>query len=120
VDDFLLFAEDKAALWKWKEMIEARLARLRLTLHCEAHPRPVGEGFPFLGFVIYPHKRRLKRRKGIYYQRKLRALLASYALGEISLEIVNASVRGWVNHTCYANTVGLRKSVLGSVQIHSE
>ncbi len=56
-------------------------------------------------------------RKGIYYQRKLRALAGAYARGEITLEQLTASVQGWVNHVRYGNTVGLRKAVLGSLEI---
>ena len=38
------------------------LASLRLTLHeARAQPRPVYEGIPFLGFIVYPDHRRLKR-----------------------------------------------------------
>lgn len=112
VDDFLLFAENKATLWAWATAIEQRLAGLRLTIHPGAHPRPVSEGFPFLGFIIYPQRRRLKRRKGIHFQRKLRGLIKAYQSGRLPLERVNASVRGWANHARYANSVGLRKSIL--------
>ena len=111
VDDFLLFADDKKQLRQWKEAITARLADLRLTIHPGAHPKPVNEGIPFLGFVIFPGARRLKRRKGIHFQRRLRSLIAAYHRGEIPLDRVSASVKGWVNHTRYANTTGLRKSV---------
>lgn len=117
VDDALLFAADKDTLWEWLHAVEARLADLRLTIHPGAQPRPVTEGFPFLGFEIYPQKRRLKRRKGLYYQRKLRRLVAAYARGEIPLEKLTASVQGWSNHARYANTVGLRKAVLGKQNI---
>ena len=117
VDDFMLFADDKATLWAWKEALEKRLARLRLTVHPGAHPRPVSEGIPFLGFITYPHKRRLKARKGVYYRRKLRHLLRLYAAGSISLQDVQASVTGWVNHVRYGNTVGLRKAVLSNLKI---
>jgi len=117
VDDFLLFGEDKAQLWGWKSAIEERLTPLRLTIHPGAQPRPVAEGFPFLGFVIYPHKRRLKRRKGIYYQRKLRRLIVAHAYGEIPIEQITASVQGWVNHVRYGNTVGLRKKILSGMPI---
>src|SRR5690606_495887 len=75
VDDFLLFADSKRTLWQWKAALQERLVRLRLTIHDGAHPRPVTEGFPFLGFVIFPEQRRLKRRKGIHYQRRLRRLI---------------------------------------------
>lgn len=113
VDDFLLFGNDKATLWGWKGKIEERLARLRLTVHPAAHPVPVTEGFSFLGFRIFPERRRLKRRKGLYYQRKLRTMQRDYLAGKLTFEQMTASVQGWVNHARYANTVGLRKSMLG-------
>lgn len=112
VDDLLLFADDKETLWEWQAAVTARLADLRLITHPGAHPRPVGEGIPFLGFHIFPDRMRLKRRKGVAYRRKFRLLLRQYAAGEISLEQVNVSVRGWVNHARFGNTVGLRKAVL--------
>jgi hypothetical protein len=113
VDDFLLFSDDKKMLWEWRKLLEVRLASLRLRIHPGAQPRPVSEGFPFLGFVVFPDRRRLKRRKGIYYQRKLAGLVKALEAGEISLAEVNASVQGWVNHVRYGNTVGLRRAVLG-------
>ena len=117
MDDFCLFADDKKTLWDWKAALESRLGALRLAIHPGAHPRPVAEGIPFLGFIIDPEKRRLKRRKGIYYQRKLRALLFAYQRGEIPLEKVAASVQGWTNHVRYGNTIGLRKAVLNTAAV---
>jgi len=62
VDDFLLFANDKQTLWKWRKGIIERSGSLRLTIHEErAIPRPVTDGIRFLGFVAYPEKRLLKR-----------------------------------------------------------
>jgi len=113
VDDFLLFGEDRRSLWSWKERIEARLAGLRLTIHPGAQARPAAEGFPFLGFVVYPDRRRLKRRKGVAFQRRLRRLLRGYAQGEMPLAKVTASVQGWVNHARFGDTWGLRRAVLG-------
>lgn len=112
VDDFLLFADDKGTLWQWKAAIEARLARFRLVIHPGTHPRPVTEGIPFLGFTVFPGRRRLKRDKHVHYRRRLRRLVAAYADGIISLDQLTASARGWANHTRYGNTVGLRKAVL--------
>jgi retron-type reverse transcriptase len=114
VDDFLLFADDKATLWHWKEALERRLKRFRLTIHPGVHPRPVIEGLPFLGFVVYPYRRRLKRRKGIHFRNHLRDLVHAYQAEEIPLAQVTASVQGWVNHTRYGNTVGLRKAIVGA------
>ncbi len=114
VDDFLLFGDDKAVLWDWKHALEKRLAALRLTIHPGAQPRPVSEGFPFLGFVVFPDHRRVKRRKVVHFRRKLRSLLRAYAAGSLHIETLDASIRGWVNHVRYADTWGLRTAVLGS------
>jgi RNA-directed DNA polymerase len=120
VDDLLLYADDKGTLWRWREPVVERLAQLRLTIHPAAHPRPVSEGIPFLGFVVFPTHRRLKRRKGIAYRRRLKRLLAAYAMGEIPLEQVTASVQGWVNHVRYADTWELRRTLFGDLEISTQ
>jgi len=112
VDDTLFFDDDKPRLWEWRTAAVERLARFRLTVHPGAHPRPVTEGIPFLGFVVYPHERRLKRRKGIAFRRRFARLLADYAAGERPLDQVTASVQGWVNHARTGDTRGLRRAVL--------
>jgi RNA-directed DNA polymerase len=118
VDDFLLFSDAKRQLWAWREAIVERMARQRLTIHEErAQVRPVSEGIPFLGFVVFRHRRRLKRRKGIAYRRRLQALAEQYADGEIALEQVTASVQGWVNHARYGDTLALREALLGSISL---
>lgn len=115
VDDFLLFGPDKPTLWRWRQAVIDQAAALRLTLHEDrCHPRPVSEGIPFLGFVVYPRHRRLKRRKGIAYRRRLRQLVAAYQAGSIPLDDVTASVRGWVNHARHGQTRGLRRAILSS------
>lgn len=117
VDDFMLFAPDKETLWQWKERVEARLAGLRLTIHPGAQPKPVNQGMPFLGFVVYPEYRLLKRRKGIHFQRRWRRMAADYAAGQLSLDQLGATVRGWINHTRYANSTGLRRAILSHTPI---
>jgi RNA-directed DNA polymerase len=118
VDDFLLFGDDRQQLWEWKAAVVERMARLRLTIHKEcAQVRPVTEGIPFLGFVVFPEHRRLKPRKGTAFRRRLRALARRYAAGEITLDQVTASVQGWVNHVRYGNTIGLRKALLGGARM---
>ncbi len=115
VDDLVLFADGKRRLWEWKRALEERLARFRVTIHPGSHPRPVGEGVPFLGFVVFPDRRRLKRRKGLHYRRRLRGMVAALEAGELPAEALAESVRGWFNHLRYANTVGLRRAVLRSL-----
>ena len=113
VDDFLLFGESKCQLWEWREAIVRRLECFRLTIHDEiAFPRPVKVGIPFLGFVVFPTHRRLKRRKGISYQRHLKRLLK-----DASQEKIRASVQGWLNHVRYGDTYGLRKTLLSKFNL---
>ena len=115
VDDFLVFGDDKPMLWRARAAIEMRLARLRLRFHPGAHPRPVEEGIPFLGFVVYPERRRLKRRKGIHYRTSLRSKLIAYQRGDIPYDAVAHSIEGWVNYVRYGNTVGLRKAIFREI-----
>jgi RNA-directed DNA polymerase len=114
VDDFVLFADDEVVLRAWHNAIVTRLARLRLTIHPGAHARPVTEGLPFLGFIIFPTHRRLKRRKGVAFVRRYKQLRRAHRAGEVPVERVTASVLGWINHVRYGDTWGLRRALLAS------
>lgn len=113
VDDFLLFSNSKSELWKWRQALLQRMERLRLTIHSKKSlPRPVTDGIPFLGFVIFPDHRLLKRRKGIAYRRRLKHLIRSS-----TSDRVRASVQGWINYARYADTYGLRRALLSEVDL---
>lgn len=115
VDDSLLFAADKRQLWAWKAEICSLLADLRLTLHeRESTVYPVAAGIPFLGFRIYPDHRRLKRRNGVAFARRLRLAHRALAAGAIDYEDLRRCVRGWVAHASHGNTWGLRRSLLAT------
>jgi RNA-directed DNA polymerase len=116
VDDFLLFANDTRSLLDWRQAVIQYMVGLRLTLHEEAaQVYPVSTGIPFLGFRVYPEYRQVKSRKVIHFRHRLRGLLKVYAVGGVTLETIQASVQGWINHVRYADTWGLRRSVLGAV-----
>ncbi len=113
VDDFLLFSNDKAEVCLWRGKIIKQLCKFRLTLHAnKCQSRPVTEGVPFLGFIIFPTHRLLKQAKGIAFQRKFKALRTEFQLKKTSFDKITASVQGWVNHVRYANTWGLRRGIL--------
>lgn len=112
VDDFALFSDDKRQLYAWKQAIIERLARLRLTAHeREAQVIPTADGIPWLGFVVYPTHRRLKRRNAVNFTRRFRHNIRRYLDGEISFAELDASVQGWINHVRYADTWGLREHI---------
>jgi hypothetical protein len=109
VDDFLLFADDKVTLHEWREAIITFLQTLRLTIHeNRAQPRPVTQGIPFLGFIIYLDHRRIKPRTGLRYRRHLMALYRQYRCGEIPRAELDASVQAWIGHAQHGDTWGLR------------
>ena len=111
VDDALLFGDDRGRMWSWLESLTARLARFRLTIHPNAQPHATCGGFPFLGFMVYPDYRRVKRRKVVAYYRRIRQ---SVIQGTDVAEVV-ASLQGWLNHVRYADTWHLRESLLAQV-----
>jgi RNA-directed DNA polymerase len=113
VDDFLLFADDKHQLWTWKSVIRERLAGLRLTLHArESTVYPVATGIPFLGFRVYPDHRRLKRRNGVAFARRLRAWRAEVTKGKLRVADLSPRVQGWVAHAAHGDTWRLRRALL--------
>jgi RNA-directed DNA polymerase len=117
-DDFLLFANDKSMLHRWREEIERFLTQLRLKLHPDKTVvYPVQNGIPFLGFLVFPDHRRLARSNGIRFQRRWRWLIKAYSTGQITLEQMQVSMRSWVAHARHGDTYGLRRSLLSGTII---
>jgi RNA-directed DNA polymerase len=113
VDDFLLFSDQKRQLWEWKDVIGEFLAGLRLTLHADRSTvYPVTNGIPFLGFQLFPTHRRLKRRNGMAFARRLRIWRRQVVLGELKITDLNARVQGWIAHAQHGDTWGLRRALL--------
>ena len=112
VDDFALFSDSKRQLRDWKKRIVEYLAGLRLTIHeTGAQATPVNSGIPWLGFVVYPTHRKLKRRNMIQFSRRLEHNISLYRQGVISFAELDASVQGWINHVRYGDTWGLRSNL---------
>lgn len=110
VDDFAHFSDSKAQLWEWKDAVMRFLAGLRLTIHENAaQVQPVAAGIPWLGFVVYPTHKLLKRRNVVNYAHRFGALLDQYQTGTITFADLDASVQGWINHVRFGDTWGLRK-----------
>ncbi len=96
VDDFLLFADSKSQLWEWKAAIKEKLESLRLRMHERSSTvYPTKTGIPFLGFRLYAEHRRLKRKNGVNFSRRLRRNYRAFSRDEIDREDLNETVRGW-------------------------
>jgi hypothetical protein len=112
-DDMILFGDDKPTLHAWRTAIIERAAELRLTVHeTRAQPVPVTHGLPFLGWQLFPYRRRLKRRNVIAFTRRFRRTRADYAAGRCSFDQMQQRVRGWIAHAAHGNTLALRRSLL--------
>jgi RNA-directed DNA polymerase len=111
VDDLALFADSKRQLWMWQKAIEEYLAGLRLTLHPTAQVNPASSGIPWLGFVVYPTHRKLKRRNVIGFTRRLEQNIHLFRQGQITFSELDDSVQGWINHVRYGDTWGLRTHI---------
>jgi retron-type reverse transcriptase len=112
-DDFLLFAGEKPTLHRWRAAIIRFLQTLRLTLHEErAQVFPVQAGVSFLGWRQFPHYRLLRRDNVRHAVRRLRNQQQAYRHGELDIEALSKSVRGWLAHAGHGNTYRLRKRVL--------
>ncbi len=113
VDDFCLFSNSKRELRQWKQAIRVRLESLRLRFHeGSAQAMRVRCGIPWLGFVVYPGRRRVKSRKVVEASRRLGERFDAWRRGVISFAEFDASVQGWINHVRYADSWGLREHVL--------
>jgi len=115
VDDFALFAGCKQQLWDWKGAVIEFLAARRLVVHeSSAQVQPVAAGIPWLGFVVYPSHRLLKRRNVLHFARRLQRSYDLFRAGRITFAELDASVQGWINHVRYGDTWGLRTSILNT------
>ncbi len=72
------------------------------------------DGIPWLGFVVYPTHRRLKRRNAVNFTCRLERNIDLYESGAITFAELDASVQGWTNHVRYADTWGLRGHIFGT------
>ena len=118
VDDFVLLADSKAALWRMRAAVIERLGLERLRLHeAQAQVVPTACGIPWLGFVVYPTHRLLKRRGAINFTRHYRDLVRAYRAGTISFAELDGSVQGWINPVRYGDTWGLREHIFGSLPL---
>ena len=119
MDDFVLFADDKAQLADWREAAREFLAtRLRLVLHPKkSWVFPVKVGLDFCGFRLYPTHRRLRRSSVRRFVARFRRQREAYGRGELSLEDMTTSVQSWIAHAAHGDTWRLRQRLFADYPI---
>ena len=113
-DDLAVFCDDKTELRGVFTELTVRLADLRL----RPHPKkcrvvPVRTGPSFVGYRIWPDRRRLCRENVRAFRRRLRSWQAAYRRGDVGLEQITPRVRAWIAHARHANTASLREEIFG-------
>ena len=79
VDDMVVLENDKKKLWDICHCIDHYLESLRLKLHPHKNQiRPVSRGVTFLGQVIYPHKRFLRKQNVVRFMKRIHKFQEQY------------------------------------------
>jgi hypothetical protein len=110
----LLFSDSKDELKEMHLRIREFLCKFRLTLHPgKTRVYVCREGFPFLGYRLFPTHARLARANVVRFRRRLRDLRDDYHAGLIGKDSVNQSVRAWIGHAMHGDTWRLREQIFG-------
>ncbi|MBM3766887.1 MAG: RNA-dependent DNA polymerase [Acidobacteria bacterium] len=118
VGDFLLFANSKEQLHDMHGQIREFLYRYRLSLHPgKSRVYWCRDGFPFLGFRLFPTHARLVRPNVVRFRRRLRQLQADYHASLIDKETVNQSVLAWIGHAMHGDTWRLREQIFDALAL---
>lgn len=116
VDDFLVFADDKAELNDLRHRIREFLVRLRLRLHAKKNTiLPVSQGIRFLGYRVFPTHRLLVKDNVRRFRRRVRRMEQQFRVGDISLEEVRQRLMSWSGHAAQADTWLLRKALFANM-----
>lgn len=121
MDDFVLFADNKAQLHQWKKDIQIFLEEhLRLLLHPKKSlVAPTNVGLDFCGFCLYPTHRRLRRSSIRRFVRRFRHQRTALQNNELTLPELHQSVRSWIAHAEHGDTWRLRERIFQDYPIRT-
>ena len=121
VDDFALFSDDKRFLWDCRERIIESLRTERLSIHeNRCRVRRADEGLTFLGFRIWPGRRRLARRNARAMGRRMAWMRRAYAAGRIGADEIRPRLRSWLAHAAHGDTRGVVADILRRPFVRTE
>ena len=115
VDDFVLLSDSPRQLLRWREQMQTFLHNeLQLELKELAEPKRISSGINFLGYIIYPHHRLVRRRvvgnlreKLLHFQRQLIQGTCQYGqrlcLNDAIYDDLRATLASYWGHFKHAN-----------------
>lgn len=117
MDDWLIIGPDKRRLHQLRIHLEWWLAEhLELSTNHKTSVFPVhpkqGRGLDFVGYHMWPHRRRLRKGSMKRFKRRVRRLRRQYAAGEVAARDVQLQLNSWLAHAGHANAEGFVRSVI--------
>ncbi len=105
VDDFVIFSSNKLQLHQWQRSITSFLVGFRLLPHPnKTHIHVVKNGVPFLGFKVYPYRRKVHKSSTNRYLRFLKKKLFLKEQGKLSPEKLETGLNSWLGHIRFAQS----------------
>jgi hypothetical protein len=112
MDDFVLWADDKAVLQEQLGAIRSFLAsELQLSLKENIQLNRSARGLPFLGYRIFPRRLALGPRARRRFARKLRGYEQEYLGGPWSESDLQRHEGALLSYVCFADTLQLRRRI---------
>ena len=110
MDDFVIFHPDKKHLQALRIDLEFWLGEnLQLELNHKTGIFPIsthnGQGLDFLGYHLWPHKRRLRKASLNRFKRRVRQLQKKYAGGKIEPKEVKQQLSSWIAHAKHGDAL---------------
>ncbi|MBM4055983.1 MAG: RNA-dependent DNA polymerase [Planctomycetes bacterium] len=116
MDDALLFASDKQTLSDAKKDIRIFLEAYRLSLHeMKSQVFPARHGVRFLGFHLYPDKRKILRSNLKRFKMRLKAKRRLYRQQDISWENILQSLNAWLGFADKQRNVRFINEILSHI-----
>ncbi|MCP4106483.1 MAG: RNA-directed DNA polymerase [Desulfobacteraceae bacterium] len=116
VDDFLLFDRKKSRLWECRNELEKFLFNYRLSLKPNGVNRVnlfrVKDGFPFLGYRVFPNATLVRKEAILRFRRKTKKLRILRRKQKADIEDIRQYVFGVMGHFSQADSSRLKKKLL--------
>lgn len=110
MDDFVILHHDKKYLQALRLTLESWLDQnLQLGLNHKTAIFPVatqhGRGLDFLGYHIWPHKRRLRKASLNRFKRRVRRLQRQYAARKAGFPEIHQQLASWMAHARHGDAI---------------
>lgn len=116
MDDFVVFGDSSQSLWALEGQVRAFLTTERLAIHPrKCWVQPSRTGVEFLGYRLWPYRRKLRADNGYQFRRRLKKMARRYKQGQLTLADVRQQVACWQGHAKHGETQVLQQHIFDKV-----